>query len=451
MHVDEGALTKALFSAAHKETVVNNRIRGLWFFTSLMILLFLLIFSIAAAAGPASPAAEFHALPMPYVGPEVHLDESIVMPLYDPSVAYDSHNAEYMIVSVVNSVIDATVIGESGDAHWHFRVSQDNQTANNSPDVAYDPVHDRYLVVWSHDVQGNGVNWDIRGRFVDRMGPISNIGVLNIASSTTTEIDPRVVYATRHNTFLVTWRNYVPLRYVDISGRRVWIDGSGFPNSSGSDFTIQHGSENIFDYDVAYNPSRIEYLVAYDDNENVFGRLLSNNAQTVGGELVIAAWPGPENHTVVASCPGQDQYVVAWQGHNADYGIYARFVGGDGSINTVKPIADNVGDDLHPDIACDLSGQRYLIAWEEPYLVQGAGVVSGIGGRIIQPNVQTSPEFIIKQVTDKNERANPALAGGATTWLTAWEHEVPATLPSFYQIHIKRVSPYAQFQPVVTK
>ena len=73
------------------------------------------------------------------------------------------------------------------------------------PSVAYDPVNDRYLVVWAYDTSGNGSNWDIHGIFVNWDGPIQGLHQFNICDWPTQQWVPKVAYFQCEEEFMIVW------------------------------------------------------------------------------------------------------------------------------------------------------------------------------------------------------------------------------------------------------
>ena len=180
--------------------------------------------------------------------------------------------------------------------------------------------------------------------------------------------------------FLVVWSNEyqagAPPMY--ISGRRVKAADGTFPGGA-SDLTISHASQNRVNPDVTYNLARNEYLVVYDNGADIFGmRLTGNLGHNFGGEFGIAGWPSTEIHPAVAACQGADQYLVAWQSDQSasNDAIYARFIRGDGAVAGVNKIGDVTAPDREPDVACNLAGNQYLVAWQQMYTSAWAALAS---------------------------------------------------------------------------
>jgi len=95
---------------------------------------------------------------------------------YGPDIAYNSNHNEYLVVweniwpSGHHNVCAQRVSGDGRLLSWFAVSSNSNKQMN--PSVAYDPVHDRYPVVWAYEVWGNDSDWDVYGRFIQWNGPM---------------------------------------------------------------------------------------------------------------------------------------------------------------------------------------------------------------------------------------------------------------------------------------
>jgi hypothetical protein len=373
---------------------------------------------------------------------------------YLPSVAYNSKHREYLVVwhtkwAIGTRDIRAARISEHGLVLSEFTVYEHATKDSAQPAVDYDPVNDRYLVAWAFDASGNSSDWDLYGRFIPWNGPNPSLTEFAICTWGTHQWNPKVAYGRAVEEFLVVWANEfqagTPPMY--ISGRRVNADGSGFPGGS-SDLTISHPSQNRVNPDVTYNLARNEYLVVYDNAVDIFGiRLTGDLSHNFGGEFGIAGWPSTEIHPAVAACKGADQYLVAWQSDQSasNDAIYARFIGGDGTPAGVHLIDDTTSPEQEPDVACNLAGQQYLVAWQTRY----TNIKYGIWGRLVHPDETMDASFGIVSPGSVTDRTNPVVAGGYANYLVAWEHQRDGT--SYQDIHGRLITPYMEFLPLVVQ
>ena len=92
---------------------------------------------------------------------------------YLPDAAYNSVRDEYLVVwhdspPAQARSIKARRYTAAGSFLAEYVIAfEDSPLRDNAqPSVAYDPVNDRYLVVWVRDVFGDGSDWDVYGRIV---------------------------------------------------------------------------------------------------------------------------------------------------------------------------------------------------------------------------------------------------------------------------------------------
>ncbi len=373
---------------------------------------------------------------------------------YLPSVAYNWKHREYLVVwhdkwPINTRSIEAARVSEQGQVLSEFTVYWDPAKDSAQPSVDYDPVNDRYLVAWVYDASGSGTDWDLYGRFIPWNGPSASLTAFPIASWVTHQWNPKVAYGRAVEEFLVVWANEYQSGVLPmyISGRRVKADGSGFPGG-GSDLTISHATQNRVNPDVTYNLARNEYLVVYDNAVDIFGmRLTGTLGGNFGGEFGIAGWPSAEIHPAVAACQGADQYLVAWQSDQSasNDAIYARFIGGDGTLAGVYLIDDTTSPQREADVACNQAGNQYLIAWQTMY----TSAKYGIMGRLVQPDETMDTSFVIVDASWTADRTAPVVAGGYTNYLVAWEHDRDGT--AYQDIHGRLITPYTLFLPLIMR
>ena len=184
---------------------------------------------------------------------------------YAPAIAYNWKHNEYLVVWQNNwdggysDVYAQRVNGNGKLLNW-FDVGTGTHSEVN-PAVAYDPVYDRYLVVWSYDYWDNGSDWDINGRLIPWNGPSASFADFPICNWTSQQRTPAVAYGRVQQEFMVAWTNASTGQPTTIGARRVATNGS-YP--IGSVITVTVGTDNRDYPDVAYNFNRNEYLFTWD-------------------------------------------------------------------------------------------------------------------------------------------------------------------------------------------
>ncbi len=392
----------------------------------------------------------------PYLGEEIVVS-ALDNEQYLPSVAYNSNHDEYLVVWHnkwgANRDIYAQRINAKGELLSWFAVGPTaplNPYPNDrvQPSVAYDPKNDRYLVVWAYDTSGNGSNWDIHGILVNWDGPIQGLHQFIICDWPTQQWVPKVTYSAVEEEFMIVWWTDHPSVPDYISGRRMKASDGSFP-STGSDFTISDTTQVRVNPEISYNLWRNEYLVVYDNTEDVFGtRFSGKGAPLAGGEFGIAAWPGAETLPSVAYCLENDQYLVAWQNPQPD--IYARFINGDGALDGGPLHLEYTSvDEVKPKVACSQAGRQFLITWQQQFSsVTGP---YGIWGQFVNTDKTLGTNFGIMTPTSgvTAEFTNPVIAGGRVNFLTVWEHDRAGT--SFQDIHGRLITLHEVYLPLILR
>ncbi len=365
---------------------------------------------------------------------------------YRPSVAYNSRHDEYLVVwhttwSIGNRDIRGARVSGNGKVLDTFTVYEHDTKDSFQPTVAYDPVNDRYLVVWVFDMWGDGSDYDLYGRFIPWDGPDAAYLEFRICPFSSNQWTPRIAYGKTAKEFLVVWNN----EYQDGSTPR-YISSSRITAATGAildSTTITHVGVNLFNPDVTYNAARDEYLLVYDDSSDIFAIRLSGTGNPIGGIFPIAEWDDQEKQPAVAACSDADQYLVAWESSVYSGGIFARFVPGDvtgkADLGRTIQIDNTTSTEQHPDVACNRGGNLYAVVWEKMF----TNGEFGAWGMLVQPDEKKGPAFSIADPGSAESRFWPRVAGGAVNFLASWEHERSGN--PYQDIHSRLFTPYKKF------
>jgi hypothetical protein len=389
----------------------------------------------------------------PYLGHEIVISDLDNIK-YLPSVAYNSIHNEYLVVwhtvwAIGTRDIRGARISAAGQVLSEFTVYEHATKDSSQAAVEYDPVNDRYLVVWVFDSFGDGSDRDLYGRFIPWDGPSLGLTEFPICTWPTHQWTPKLAYGRAVEEFLVVWNNQYQAGTLPmyISGRRITAANGSFPGSD-SDFTINHLTEQRVNADVTYNLARNEYLVVYDNTWDILGRRFTGNlGHDFGGEFPIAGWPDGETKPSVAACKEANQYLVVWQSDqntslNSD-AIYGRFISGDGTPGSAHLIDDTTASEVEADVACNAAGTQYMVAWQTMY----TNSRFGIWARLVQPNGTLESAFAIVHPYGDMHRRNPVIGSGGANYLVAWEH----SRDSYQDIHGRIITPQMLFLPQVLR
>jgi hypothetical protein len=376
------------------------------------------------------------------MGPEIPISQ-LDNEQYQPHVAYNSARDQFLVVwhnfwGGDRDIYGRRLDGDGNLLSW-FSISV-GSVDRAQPAVAYDPINDRYLVVWANDFYGDGSDWDLYGRLIPWNGPDAGLTEFPIESNSRTQSYPEVTFALAQQEFFVVWNNTGGGSPKDIEGRRVNLDGS-FPFNSV--VTVASGATDRSNPDVAYNLDRNEYLVTYDElgADVLATRLTAGGVILGGGEFAVADWANPEGTPSVAACGGgTDGYFVAWHSlvgaNNND--VYGRFVSGDG-VPDGAPIhfPQSVYDQQNPDVTCGIGSNEYFVAWENQYMTSTGPF--GVDGMTVLADHSLTGFVNVRTVWagETGVATAPATVAGGAGYLVVWEHDRQGT--AFQDIHGKMV------------
>lgn len=232
------------------------------------------------------------------------------------------------------------------------------------PEVAFNSYSHQYLVVWADGLDVENA-WYIRGRrFASGGSPVG--GQLDIASSTSYQVDPDVAHNTLDDQYLVVWSDGA----VNIWGRVLASDGSPL----GDPFLVTDALRWQYNPSIAYNVNLNEYLVVWhdyrnSDNYDIWGQRVSADGKLVGPAIAICTAAGNQYNATVSYSPEGMRYLVVWEDcrtGEAFADIYGQRVFENGALNgTNVPIAVAPDHQLKPDVAYNSDLEQWLVAWAD--------------------------------------------------------------------------------------
>lgn len=416
-------------------------------------------------------SAAVGASPNPWVGQEIIVAGKVDVE-YEPAAAYNWKHNEYLVVWRGHDGIYGQRVSATGElvGASPFPIATGPKTRRH-PGVDYDPVNDRYLVVWSGD-QGSPKGWDIKARFIPWEGSSPLFKEFIISTGFSDDFNPEVAYARGQNPqeYLVVYESggasTGEIWKVRIKASDGTILGPGHPERITSFMEVSRRP------DVAYNLARNEYLVTWDVSKSswdIYGaRLRGDTGIMQPGIFKIEDKPVNETNPAVAACAEEDQYLVAWESEKSpvNLDIHAKnVVCGGVPSDTVHFVGGTPIMELMPDVACGYKGRQFLVVWQQqyssasgPFGISGRFVYPETGGCILSPESASAPvetnrmsEIFAIAAPSANDadRAAPALAGGFGEYLAVWEHALRGTTD--IDVHGKKVMPGANFLPVVIK
>ncbi|HSN54803.1 MAG TPA: hypothetical protein VLT32_09020 [Candidatus Sulfomarinibacteraceae bacterium] len=346
----------------------------------------------------------------------------------NPAVAYHPSRDESLVVWQADNgtslEIRGRFVGSDGMPVGAAFVLSDPAWGNDqfAPDVAYDPTHDRYVVVWIWDYSGSLTDTDLVGRIVPATGPDPAWAQFTIYNPSSGQWSPSVAVPTGVAEFMVAWADLDGSNPPEIQGRRMASDGSGPVTPA---FSIAAGTRPRAQPDLVWNSGTSQYLVVYEVTSaglelDVAATRLTWAGSVLGSEFGIADWPGEEHRAAAASCGGAS--LVIWEGGDNPFSyIYLRPVDGAGAVGPVTVVNDAFPGEAWPAIACDPDSGLFHSVRESVY----PGGLIGVAGAVHAPTGQVLAEHDIRPVpADQRESTRPAVAVvGQGRALAVWEHE----------------------------
>jgi hypothetical protein len=366
----------------YKHPIVTNAL----YLIVLLVILPVLFVSIARAKEieNTSDASSIMAAPVGFNFTVLNDSETEVQ----PAIAYSPVRQQYLVVwyndRPGNDDIRAQRIDTNGKpVGGPFYISAGAGDERSNPDVAYNSKIDQYMVVWENTNQGTGLT-SIHCNIVQSNGTLifANDVILVLESGLATMSHPAVAYASTSDRFLLVWQETfhpAPLQH-DIMGRSFWT--TLYPDGNAQVISNDTGNGDYRQNpDVAYNRSRNEYLVAWQQRDhtnneyNVYARRVQGNGTPMQPASVeVDVDPKNQLNPAVAAIPGEPnkgQYLVVYEDHTnaGDTDIWARRVKGEGVVDGgMFPITQSTEDQLNPTVAGLVSGNTYLVAWSQASL-----------------------------------------------------------------------------------
>jgi hypothetical protein len=335
---------------------------------------------------------------------------------YNPAVAYNSKHDEYLVVwendrGATRDIYAQRVAGDGTLKSWFTIVHNANQW-NYLPDVAYNPILDEYLIVYTYQISTD--DYDIYARRVKWNGadldqPPYQEFYINVDIGK--QWYPAVTFNSQENEYLVVYENYWSGTLRDIDAQRVRAsDGQLLGPASG--YNIATGANTIRRLpDVAYNEARNEYLIAYTyqhpTNGDIYGKIASFNFGTLSSEIHLV--DNVIDQDGVALAAGPDEYLAAWNDGGGTT-IYGVRVTGAGATQSFIPLATDSGQvHVEPDVAYG-GIYGYLVTWR--YASAGSSG-NDVYGRFVKvgQNTPWGSRFAIDN--SSYSQRSPALACGA--------------------------------------
>ena len=374
-------------------------------------------------------AAPLPALAGAIVGSTFTIANVVNISEVSPALAFNSTREEYLAVWYNDLPGNDDLWGQRLDKNGvkiggSFNISWDTGHEKRFPDVAYDSLHDQYLVVWENQQTYKSIRFrrlSGTGALIDHTDQ-----VITGDSNLYTPTRPAVAYGSTSDRFMVVWAETwhpAPLTHT-IYAQKVTPGGA----PEGGPVPLSSGSNPRINPDIAYNRSANRHMVAWQEPETASTPSAISGIQVHGNGGVFAGsnwWisaSGLEyaNPAIAAlpNAPGDIKFLLVYQYLNTatNHAINGRLIKEDSTIGHMVIFPSSYAfDDTAPAIAGNEASNQYLVIWRRNAGVMDkpiVGVVCSSDGDVA-PGVHT----ITGPAADL-----PAIAAGAQgDFLLAWQ------------------------------
>jgi len=321
-----------------------------------------------------------------------------------PAVAFDTVNNRILVLwadwrDAVN--IDSDIYGRLFNADGtpygeEFRIAARRRVSQKTPNLAFDPVRQRFLVLW---MDSRHEDDKIYGRFVGADG-VPQGDEFPIAMEGNAQDSPSVLFDARKDQFLVAWRDVRAIGAGKLEKAVIgsFVDAGAGPR--GKSFLIaleKTGCTPLSLKTASFSPKENFYFVAWSSGRNY--------------------------HEQLPVTEGYD--------HRPGYGdrpkgldVYGAFIGvDDGSIKK-EPfmIASEIDYQEMPSVAYDPNRDRFLVVWYD-LRRPPTNRDNDIYGRYVTPQGEMSKEFLISDEQASGPRQLPTVdfSPRSDAFLVLWE------------------------------
>lgn len=418
-------------------------------FAVILVLVLGLIGLPQGAAGNADSPASLSSLPR--LSGQIPIAEYDV-DAWDARAAYNWKHQEYYVVwHNVDADGIRRIYGQRIDARTGEIIgAQPDPIAGGAqdktePDIDYDPVHDRYLVVWTHCP--TPTTCDISGRFIPWEGSDPAYQEFKICSWGDSQSNAGVAYGRADEAFMVVFVHAASGVASSIGGMLVPADGSAINPKGG--LTVATGPQDRLSPEIAWNRARNQFLVVYDiyigGDWDVYGNLFSGTGTKDPTDILLGFTTDNENHGAVTSCAKEDQWLVTWEAKvGGDDDLKGILFGGDLSHIANLTISAYGGDQEYAQTSCNYNENGYMVTYQE-----NIGGNTGISARPVSLDGSLGDGFQVQYAEASMGNNTPAIAGGRTNFLVVWQNSRPGG--AHLDIYGRLLTPYTTYLPAMLR
>jgi hypothetical protein len=332
---------------------------------------------------------------------------------------------------------DDGVFGQRFDASGlplggEFQINTFTTGLQGNPVVAVGSGGD-FLVVWESDSDPapGGVNTDIKGRYYNAAGNPGSEFLVNIATTVSSQLNPRVGRVS-NGQFVVVWWGKVGSDY-QILARR--LDSSGSPISS--EFVANTSAAGRQSYpDVALEANG-NFVVVWQDNQYgpserdvIVQRFYAGGSPLASEFLVNTYTTGGQLRPSVSVSPAGG-FVIAWRSQfgGTNYDVFARRFNASGNavanefvVNTYTTYHQGGGSNLDKRASAQIAhdgGGNFVVTWNSQQ--QDGSSYGSFAQRFSPSGVRSGAEFRVNTHTTSSQRVPSVASDAVGHFVVAWE------------------------------
>ncbi|MDH5648171.1 MAG: hypothetical protein OEY67_00830 [Gammaproteobacteria bacterium] len=183
------------------------------------------------------------------------------------------------------------------------------------PTVAYNSVHDQFLITWSDARYNSKTDVDVYGRLLNAQGePVSQDIV--ISNHKGGQGESAVAFDSVNQNYLVVWSDWRNADSIDSDIYAQLLNSDGKP--IGANFPITSLRVSQKQATVAFDPDKQRFLVAWKDDrlanhEKLFGRFISPRGELLEEEFLIAKGEGKQDKPSLVYDQKRKRFLVVWR------------------------------------------------------------------------------------------------------------------------------------------
>lgn len=290
----------------------------------------------------------------------------------DPAVVYDTDRFRYFAVFGGYDGGGLEVHGQlvrpdgvpQGDL---IGIATGGTLERETPALAYDPVNQRYLVVWHHDPS---IDSDVYGRLISADGMTFLTDPFVICDAADMQNHPAVAFNENDQQYLVVWSDSRNVDW-DIYGRMVTADGTPDPEFC---FPISQATDQQYRPDVAWDAGAGEFIVVWEDDRggalDIYAQIVeADKTLALSPELVVISEVDTQEGPAVAFDGGSGQFLVTWADYRSgsDSAIYGRLIASGGTaVEAGFPLVQSGSMYMYrSDVTYSSATGGYVAVWED--------------------------------------------------------------------------------------